>query len=167
VALLVAGSVSADIIELKSGEKIECTVLSETDTTLTYEYQLTKNIKSSKTIQKSDIAKLTRFTPAQVEFKLKGLDKVLPTRDLLSASDYESIIQDDLRTFVARFPDSPEAAEVKKMIETLVEEKTKVTQGQVKMNGEWLDEATAKREKYNIDAYPPVSGGQSRGHRHP
>jgi hypothetical protein len=154
VALLVAGSLSADIIVLKSGERIEpCTILSETDTTLTYEYQLTPKIKDSKTIPKADIKELTRFTPAQVEYDKKGLDKIIPTGDLLSASDYESIIQDDLRTFVAKFPGTPEAEKVKGMIDTLNEEKNKVLSGQVKMEGKWLDEATAKREKYNIEAY--------------
>ena len=39
------------------------------------------------------------------------------------------------------------------MIDTLSEEKNKVLSGQVKMEGKWLDETTAKREKYNIEAY--------------
>jgi hypothetical protein len=153
VAFLVAGSLSADIIVLKSGEKIDCTILSETDTTLTYKYHLTPKIEDTKTIPKADIKELTRFTPAQVEYNAKGLDKIIPTEDLLSASDYESIIQDDLRTFVAKFPGTPEADKVNKMIDTLNEEKNKVLAGQVKVKGKWLDEATAKREKYNIDAY--------------
>jgi hypothetical protein len=153
VAFLVAGSLFADVIVLKSGERIDCTILSETDTTLTYKYMLTAKISDTKTIPKADIKELTRFTPSQVEFNAKGLDKIIPTADLLSASDYESIIQDDLRTFVAKFPGTPEAEKVKGMIDTLNEEKNKVLAGQVKMEGKWLDEATAKREKYNIDAY--------------
>jgi hypothetical protein len=54
---------------------------------------------------------------------------------------------------VAKFPGTPEAEKVKGMIDTLNEEKNKVLSGQVKMEGKWLDENTAKREKYNIDAY--------------
>jgi hypothetical protein len=152
-ALLTAGSLSADIIVLKTGEKIDCTILSETDTTLTYKYMLTAKISDTKTIPKADIKELTRFTPAQVEFEAKHLDKLLPTRDLMSASEYESIIQDDLRTFVAKYPGTPEAKKVEEMIATLSDEKAKVLGGQVKMEGKWLDEATAKRENYNIEAY--------------
>jgi hypothetical protein len=152
-ALLISARLSADIIVLNSGEKIDCTILSETDTTLTYKYMLTPKIPDTKTIPKSDIKEITRFTPAQVEYKEKGLGDILPTGDLLSASAYESIIQDDLRTFVAKHPGTPEAAEANKIIEALSEEKNKVLAGQVKMGGVWLDEATAKREKYNVDAY--------------
>jgi hypothetical protein len=153
VFLLVSGRLSADIIELKSGEKIDCTILSETDTTITYKYMLTPKIPDTKTINKSDVKAVTKFTPAQVEYNEKGLDKILPTADLLSASDYESIIQDRLRTFVAKYPGTPEAKKVEEMIATLSEEKDKVLKGQLKMEGAWLDEATVKREKYNIDAY--------------
>jgi hypothetical protein len=151
--LLTAGSLSADIIVLKTGEKIDCTIISETDTTLIYEYQLTPKIKDKKEIQKADIKEVTRFTPAQVEFEAKHLDKIVPTRDLMSASEYESIIQDDLRTFVAKHPGTPEAKKVEEMIATLSAEKARVLGGEVKMEGNWLDEATAKREKYNIEAY--------------
>ena len=79
VALLVAGRLSADVIVLKSGERIDCTILSETDTTLTYKYMLTAKISDTKTIPKADIKELTRFTPAQVEYEKKGLDKIIPT----------------------------------------------------------------------------------------
>lgn len=151
--LLPSGGLRADIIVLKTGEKIEGTILSETDTTLTYKYQLTPKISDTKTINKADIKELTRFTPAQVEMQEKGLNKLLPTPDLLKASDYESIIQDSLRTFVAKHPGTPEAKEVEKMIATLSEEKAKVLSGMVKMEGKWLDEPTAKREAYNIEAY--------------
>jgi len=143
----------ADIIVLKTGETIDCTILSETDTTLTYKYMLTPKIPDTKTIQKSEIKELTRFTPAQVQWKEKNLDGILPTADLMSASDYELVIQDTLRTFVAKFPSSPEAEKAKGMIATLSDEKTKVLSGEVKMGGKWLDAATAKRESYNIEAY--------------
>src|SRR4051812_7813713 len=97
--LLAAATLSADIIVLKSGEKIDGRILSETDTEIKYEYQITPKIKDTKTILKADVKEVTRFTPAQVEFETKNPAKIVPTRDLMSASEYESIIQDDLRTF--------------------------------------------------------------------
>lgn len=153
-ALLLASSAAqADIFIMKSGEKWEGKVLTEDATTITVEYQLTPKIKDKKILNKADIKEATRFTPAQVEMAEKGLRKKLPTKDLMTASDYETIIQDDMRTFVAKFPGTPEAKEVEEMIKTLNDEKSKVLSGQIKMEGKWLDEETAKREAYNIDAY--------------
>lgn len=151
--LLSAGVASADIIILKSGDRIDGKIIAEDPTSFTVEYQLTPKIKDKKIVNKSDIKELTRFTPAQVEMEEKGLKKIVPTADLLKASDYESTIQDRLRTFVAKHPGTPEAKEVEGMIAILSEEKTKVLSGQIKMEGKWLDEATAKREAYNIEAY--------------
>jgi uncharacterized coiled-coil protein SlyX len=151
--LLALGIAHADTITLKSGEKLEGKVLNETDTEVILEYNLTPKIKDKKTIQKADIQEMIRLTPSQLSFAEQKLGEVLPTPDLMTGGDYERIIQDKLRTFVAKFPGTPEAAEVEKMITTLSEEKNKVVNGQIKMQGEWLDAATAKREAYNIEAY--------------
>ncbi|QIF01365.1 PTPDL family protein [Roseimicrobium sp. ORNL1] len=151
--LLALGIAHADTITLKSGEKLEGKVLNETDTEVILEYNLTPKIKDKKTIQKADIQEMIRLTPAQLAYAEQKLGEVLPTPDLMTGGDYERVIQDKLRTFVAKFPGTPEAAEVEKMITILSEEKNKVVNGQVKMQGEWLDAATAKRQAYNIEAY--------------
>ena len=151
--LLASGTAHADIFILNSGDKVEGKVIAEDSTSITVEYQLTPKIKDKKVLNKADIKEATRFTPAQVEMEEKGLRKKLPTKDLMTASDYETIIQDDMRTFVAKFPGTPEAKEVEEMIKTLNEEKSKVLAGQIKMEGKWLDEETAKKQSYNIEAY--------------
>ena len=147
------GSLRADVIVLKSGERLEGKVVSETDTTISLEYKLTAKIKDTKLIEKSEIKEMTRLTPSQAEFQEREIDKLLPTPDLLTAAAYESIIQDKLRTFVAKYPGTPEAAEAEKIIVTLGEEKEKVIQGQLKMEGQWLDANVVKRDNYNIQAY--------------
>ena len=151
--LLASVSARADIIILKSGEKVDGKILSENDTSITVQYQLTPKIKDTKVINKADIKELTRFTVAQTEIEERGLRKLVPTRDLMTAPEYEAIIQDQLRTFVAKHGGSPEAKEVEQIIATLSDEKSKVLSGQVKIEGKWVDEATAKRDVYNIDAY--------------
>lgn len=153
VCLLAFASARADIIILKSGEKVDGKILSENDTSITIQYQLTPKIKDTKVINKADIKELTRFTAAQTEIEERGLRKLVPTRDLMTAPEYEAIIQDQLRTFVAKHGGTPEAKEVEQIIATLSDEKAKVLSGQVKMEGKWVDEGTAKRDVYNIDAY--------------
>jgi hypothetical protein len=143
----------ADIITMKSGERYQGPVLSEDDSTLTIEYNLTPKIKDKKLLNKSDIKEHIRQSPAMIAMEERELAKIVPTQDLLSAAEYESIIQDKLRTFMAQFPGTPEAAEVEKMIATLGEEKERVLNGEVKMEGRWLDAATAKRDAYNIEAF--------------
>lgn len=151
--LLAAGIAHADSVTLKSGEKFEGKILSDTETEVVLEYNLTPKIKDKKTIQKADIQEMVKLTPSQLAFAEEKLNEILPTKDLMTGGDYERIIQDRLRTFVAKYPGTPEAAEVEKMITTLSEEKAKVVAGEVKMEGKWLDPAEAKREAYNIDAY--------------
>lgn len=145
--------VQADIITLKSNERIEGKVLSENASTITIEYKLTPKIKDTKIINKADIKELIRQSDALLEFEDRALKKILPTADLMNAAEYEVIIQDKLRTFAAKYPGTPETAEVEKIITTLSEEKNKVLEGQVKMMGKWLDATSVKRDTYNIEAY--------------
>lgn len=152
-ACLACSLLQADIVTLKNGDRIEGKVLSENDSTLTIEYKLTPKIKDTKIINKADIKELVRQSDALLEFEERGLKKILPTPDLMSAADYEAVIQDKLRTFAAKYPGTPETAEVEKIIVTLGEEKNKVLEGQVKMLGKWVDAPSVKRDTYNIEAY--------------
>ncbi|RBP48083.1 hypothetical protein DES53_101883 [Roseimicrobium gellanilyticum] len=151
--LLAVGIAHADSVTLKTGEKFEGKILSDTDTEVVLEYNLTPKIKDKKTIKKSDIQDMVKLSPSELAFVEEKMSEVLPTQDLMTGGDYERIIQDKLRTFVAKYPGTKEAGEVEKMISTLSEEKGKVVAGEVKMEGKWLDPATAKREAYNIEAY--------------
>ena len=143
----------ADFITLKSGEKIEGKIISENADSMQVEYHLTPKIKDTKTILKSSIAEVVKQTPAELEFHERELGKLLPTRDLMTAPEYEAAIQDKLRIFIAKYPDTPEAQEAEKMIAELANEKSKVLSGEVRMEGKWLDAATVKRDAYNIGAY--------------
>lgn len=151
--LMATCMVRADVIILHSGEKYEGKVLSETDTTVVIEYNLTPKIKDKRELKKSDIKSMTRLTPAEMEIAELQLRTLVPTPDLMSAADYERIIQDKLRTFAAKHPGTPEAKDVEDMIKTLTEEKAKVMAGQIKMEGKWLDPETVKLQEYNIEAY--------------
>jgi hypothetical protein len=81
------------------------------------------------------------------------LRKVLPTADLMKADEYEQLIQDRLRPFVNKYPGTPEAKEVEDIIAKLQEEKTMVSNGQIKLEGKWLSVKESKAESFNIEAY--------------
>ncbi len=156
-ALCLATAARADIVTLKSGEKMEGRILSETPESIEMEYRLTPKIKDKKTVLKSDIKEIKRQTAAELEFEEKGLKGILPTPDLMPASDYEAIIQDKLRRFRRQVSRTPlETAEVEKDDRPpWPMEKSKVLSGITGEDGrpEWLDAATTKRETYNIEAY--------------
>jgi hypothetical protein len=103
----------------------------------------------------AEIAKVIKQRPEEVE--VVDLRKVLPTADLLKADQYEQIIQDRLRPFVNKYAATPEAKEVEAIIEKLQEEKTLVTNGQVKLEGRWLSLKESKGESFNIEAFRILS----------
>lgn len=152
IALLCsAGFLQADIVTLKDGKKLEGNILSETEASIRMRYKLTPKIWDEKDIPRTDIAEILKQSHEEVE--IIELRKVLPTPDLMSAEKYEALIQDRLRPFVNRYPGTPQAAEVDKMIVQVQEEKEKVVAGGIKLEGKWLSPEEAKTESFNVKAY--------------
>ncbi|HYF35110.1 MAG TPA: PTPDL family protein [Prosthecobacter sp.] len=152
LALLGGASLAhADILVLKNGSRVEGNILQESPEAIRMKYRLTPKIWDEKTFMRADIQEVIKQTPEEVE--IVELRKVLPTPDLLSADKYEQIIQDRLRPFVNKYKGTKEAKEVEGIIAQLQEEKTKVTGGQVKLEGQWLSAQEAKAEQFTIQAY--------------
>lgn len=156
LALLCGTSfVNADILVLKNGTKVEGNILEQNDQGIRMKYRLTPKIMDEKVFPTADIAQVIKQRPEEVE--VVELRKVLPTADLLKADEYEQIIQDRLRPFVNKYSGTPEAKEVEGLIATLQEEKTKVSNGQVKLEGKWLTLKESKAESFNVEAFRIVS----------
>lgn len=156
LALLCGTSfVNADILVLKNGTKVEGNILEQNDQGIRMKYRLTPKIMDEKVFPTADIAQVIKQRPEEVE--VVELRKVLPTADLLKADEYEQIIQDRLRPFVNKYSGTPEAKEVEAIIANLQEEKTKVSNGQVKLEGKWLTLKESKAESFNVEAFRIVS----------
>jgi hypothetical protein len=145
----------ADILMLKNGTKVEGNILEQTEQGVRMKYRLTPKIMDEKIFPMADIDKVIRQTPQEVE--VVDLRKVLPTTDLMKAEEYEQLIQDRLRPFVNKYPGTPEAKEVEEIITKLQEEKTMVSNGQIKLEGRWLTVKESKAEQFNIEAYRIIS----------
>lgn len=126
-------------------------VLSETPTSVTFEYNPVGNIKDTRTEQKANIAEIIRQKPEEVE--IVPLREVAKIPDLSTSDKYETVIQEQLRPFVNKYPGTPQAAEVEGLIKGLQAEKEKVISGSVKMDGQWLSPEQAKRDAREIEAY--------------
>lgn len=155
LALLCASAtiLRADVLILKNGEKKEGTILQEKADAIFMEYNVVPSgkIKDKKDFLRADIAQIIKQAPQEIE--IVPLKKLLPTRDMMTADQYEKIIQDQLRPFVNKFPGTPEAKEVEAMITTLQEERGRVVKGEVKIENKWVDSGLVKRDDYNIQAF--------------
>lgn len=143
--------VHADYLILKNGDKIEGNILNESTDSVRMKYRLTPKIWDEKDFARTEIDQVVRQRPEEVE--IIELRKLLPTEDLLTPDRYEQIIQDRLRPFVNQYKDTPESKEAEKIITTFQEEKKKVSNGEVKLEGKWLSAAEAKGAEYDIQAY--------------
>lgn len=141
----------ADYLILKNGNKVEGSILNESPDAVRMKYRLTPKIWDEKDFPRAEIDQVVRQRPEEVE--IVELRKLLPTEDLLTADRYEQIIQDRLRPFVNQYKDTPEAKEAEQIIATLQEEKKKVSNGEIKLEGKWLSAPEAKGAEYNIQAY--------------
>lgn len=150
---LLCGStfVKADILMLKNGTKVEGSILQQNDQGVRMKYKLTPKIMDEKVFTMAEIAQIIKQRPEEVE--VIELRKVLPTPDLVKADEYEQIIQDRLRPFVNKYAGTPEAKEVEGIIAKLQEEKTMVSNGQVKLEGKWLSPKESKAETFNVEAF--------------
>jgi len=126
-------------------------VLTETPTSVTFEYNPVGNIKDTRTEQKTDIAEIIRQKPEEVE--IVPLREVAKVPDLSTSDKYETIVQEQLRPFINKYPGTPQAAEVEELIKGLQAEKEKIISGSVKMDGQWLTPEQAKRDAREIEAY--------------
>lgn len=145
----------ADILMLKNGTKVEGNILEQTAQGVRMRYRLTPKIMDEKLFLAAEIDKIIKQTPQEVE--VVELRKVLPTADLMKADEYEQLIQDRLRPFVNKYPGTPEAQEVEAIIAKLQEEKTMVSNGQIKLEGRWLSVKESKAEQFNVEAYRILS----------
>ena len=103
VLLLAFSSLSlADSVKLKSGEVLEGDVVSETDTEVVIDVQVTESIKDRKTILREEIESVSVTQPDEVAFeKIKGL-KLGENSE--SADYYKRIISAKLDSFLRDYP---------------------------------------------------------------
>ena len=137
----------ADAVVLKGGERIEGKILSETDTEVTIQFQISASIKDERTVKKSEIEKIEKTTPdveawaVLKDFKLSD--------DSLEPAIYLHYIN-SLKGFITQFPDSPNAAAAKTALAAIEAEKTRVDGGEYKFDGKWLSKDEVQKERIQI-----------------
>ncbi|MCE9611157.1 MAG: hypothetical protein K8R23_13260 [Chthoniobacter sp.] len=142
-----ATGVLADSIALKSGERIEGKILSETATEMTVQVQISAGITDEKKIPKTEIVKVDRVAADETAFR--GIMNLQPGKTSYVTAQYDSIIA-ALQSFIAQFPDSAHVAEVQATLKTFEAEKKRVVAGEMKFEGIWLSHAAAVKQRVQI-----------------
>lgn len=137
-----------DTVVLKSGEKIEGKILSDTDAEVKIETKA-GGIVDERTVPKSEIAKVEKATPDGLAWQ--PLKTVQPGANSLPAGQYERALA-PLRAFVAQYPQSVHAAEAQKALTAFEEEKKRVDAGELKLNQKWISKEEVQKERYQINA---------------
>lgn len=146
-AVLLATAALADTVTLKSGEKIEGKILSETDTELTIEV-VSGGVVDERKVPKADVSSMSKQTPDQLAWQtLKAIklgDNSLPT-----AEQYDVLLT-PLKAFTTQFPESEHRSEAEQILGEVDGEKNRVASGEVKLNNQWLTKEEVERERYQI-----------------
>jgi hypothetical protein len=137
----------ADTVTLKSGEKLEGKILSETDTEVTIEVSVTSSIKDQRVVKKADVDKIDKVQPDAEAWA--GLKNISVGEESLEPADYQRYIA-VLSSFVSQFPQSTHAAEAKQKVAALQEEAKRVDAGEMKLGGKWLTADEVKRRLQNV-----------------
>jgi hypothetical protein len=164
VLILVSASIStkADTIFLKSGEKLDGKILSETATQYTLEYHVSASITDTRTVQKTDVEKIDKEMPDEQPYQaIKGL-KLGPNS--LPAASYEAAVN-RLQGFVNQFAQSSHAKEIQQNLQAFQEEKKRVDGGDIKLNDRWFNKEEAQKERVQLTGQSLYNYMQDQGRR--
>jgi len=140
----------ADVVTLKDGTSVEGRIIVEGSDILRIEVQVTPSIKETKTYSMTDVAKVEKTAPDKLAFA--AITELLPTRSLMTASDYDQMIKDGPKKFLSSFPDSEHRTEVEKILADLEAEKERVQRGGIKLDDEWIDREERQLYRFAVDA---------------
>jgi len=150
LSLTLAVSSFADVVTLKDGTSVEGRIIVEGTDMLRIEVQVTPSIKETKTYSMTEVAKVEKTAPDKLAFA--AVKELVPTRSLMTASDYDRIIKDGPQKFLSSFADSEHRAEVEKILADLEAEKERVQRGGIKLDGEWIDREERQLYRFAVDA---------------
>ena len=147
--LALAPLVLADTVTLKSGEKIEGKVITETPQEVTIEFNVTASIKDSRTVPMAEVAKVDKAGPDVAAYE--AIKNVKPGPNSVAADTYDNLIN-AVQSFLTAHPTSQYTGEVKKNLDDLSAEKKRVEGGELKINNNWITKEVAEKERYQITA---------------
>jgi type II secretory ATPase GspE/PulE/Tfp pilus assembly ATPase PilB-like protein len=134
-----------DTVRLKDGTVLEGNITSEDPFQITI---ITEHaggtIFRPETIRKSDIAEITRLSATERRQRemLQAFGKIqnyrLDPQNTFPAAHYHDVIENHLRPFLTKYPDSPHANTVAEKLALWEAERARVVAGEAKPRGQWM-----------------------------
>lgn len=147
IVLCLCSALYADTVTLKSGEKLEGKILTETDAEVTMSVQITATIKDERVVKREDIAKVDKVQPDEEAWA--ALASIAPGTESLERDEYDRA-RTALGYFTSTFPKSPHAALAQSRLDQFTAEQVRVSVGEVKLNGQWLPKDKVQEERIQI-----------------
>ncbi|MDP9292162.1 MAG: hypothetical protein M3O82_07360 [Verrucomicrobiota bacterium] len=142
-------SVRADTVTLKSGDKIEGKITSESDTEIRVEIKVSPVITDEKVIPRENIEKVEKETAESIAYG--DVKPIGPGLTSLTAAQYDERMV-TLKSFLEKYPDSLHTPDIEAKLEALRLEKARVGEGQFKMGGTWIRKEEVEKRRYQIQA---------------
>jgi len=149
IASLLASSLSADTIELKSGTSYQGKVLSEDATSYLVEIHHSSSIKDHRRIPKDQVKQI--ISAAKDANSFASVKSSVPTPDGLPEKSYAARIK-RASDFLKKFPKSKHTKEVKSILNTLDKEMAVISQGGIKLDGHLISSSDIEANAYDIHA---------------
>ena len=147
ILLCLCAGLIADTVTLKSGEKLQGKILSETETEVTMSVQVSATIKDERVVKKGDIAKIDKVQPDEEAWAV--IANYVPGTESLDRDEYDRI-RTALGYFTSSFPKSPHAALAQSRLDQFTAEQVRVSIGEVKLSGQWLSKDKVQEERVQI-----------------
>ncbi len=141
--------VSADVLTMKNGEKLEGTILREEGDHYVVEVQVTERIRDEKLVPRAEVKKIEKLPEYEKAFA--AIADLSPAPELLSKEGYEERIE-KLKEFIEAFPKSPKNSDVEEMIKSLEEEMALIEGGAIKFGEEIISADSYEANAYEYDA---------------
>ncbi|MEO6054408.1 MAG: PTPDL family protein [Chthoniobacterales bacterium] len=140
-----------DVVQLKSGEKVQGNILMTTADEVIVEINISPTIKDERKIPRSQIARIDTQGPDELAYdKIKDL---VPADTILDPSYYDEVLRSKLDPFLSDYAYSRRVTEVRKTREAFLADKARMEKTQeVRFEGAWLNKAQYEKDRYQIDA---------------
>ena len=140
----------SDTVKLKSGEVLEGEIVAEAPDSVVIRVAVSASISEEKTIPRTDILSIEKPTEAEIAYE--KLAKLELGKNSLQLEVYDRVLDQHLKPYLAKYPDSPFKVEVENKISLFEEERDKVAEGALKIDGQWLAKELVEAERYQIEA---------------
>lgn len=150
--LTIPSLVCADVVELKSGEKIEGRIVLRTTKEIIIEVDVTPTIKDEQRIPMSEVANVSRSLGDEPAWR--EIEKMRLATVITEPSYYDRIIATKLDPFIEKFSYSDYLPAVRQKKQELIAERDRMAEtGEVRVDGEWLTPAQREAEAYHWEPY--------------